>query len=443
MLEKFFKYIESNKLFNLSDKILLTVSGGVDSVVMTDLFYRAGIKFGIVHCNFNLRGAESEDDEKFVKTLLEKHKVPFFLRKFNTKEYAKKNKLSVQLAARNLRYEWFNELIESSDYDYFATGHNLDDQIETFFINFFRGTGISGLHGILPKNGKCVRPLLFAEREKIEEYAGNRNLDYRLDSSNLSDKYFRNKIRHQLLPALKNIKPDTGKIFFDNFERIRGCEEIFKQKIAEEKSRIFILGPDRIRISIQELNKLKPVNIYLYEFLKPFNFNFSTVEQIVSSLNKTSGKWFYSPTHRLLKDRKYLMISETDRHDEFEFVEYEINLSDDFIRQPIKLNFSAQEYYSGFKIKKSPMVAQLDFNKLVFPLILRKWKYGDVFCPFGMKGSKKLSDYFTDKKISSLEKENIWLLLSENKIVWIVSYRIDNRFRIDNHTKRVFIIRAG
>ena len=313
MLNSFTTYIKKEKLFSKTNTILLTVSGGIDSIVMCELFHQAGLKFGIAHCNFQLRGEESDTDELFVEELAEKYDVQFHSVSFNTAAYAKKNKLSIQLAARKLRYDWFEEIRSQFDYNYIATAHHQDDSIETFFINLIRGTGIAGLHGILPKQNSIIRPLLFTNKKEIELFAKKNKLKFREDSSNASDKYVRNKIRHQLIPLLKELNPNIHQTIADDIQRLSETEKVYKKEITNKRSKIITEDRNGIRISIKALKKLNPIAPYLFEFLYPLGFNSSTTDEIIESLNKQSGKQFFSATHRLIKDRDFLFIESRNK----------------------------------------------------------------------------------------------------------------------------------
>ena len=438
MLKKFKDFIFQESLFENDDKILLTVSGGPDSVVLCELFYRAKYNFGIAHCNFHLRGKESDEDEIFVRDLSKKYKVQFYVKHFNTKKYAKDNHISIEMAARDLRYNWFFELLKKEKYKYIATGHHLDDQIETFFINIIRGTGIAGLHGIISKQNNIIRPLLFAYRNDIEAFLKKNNIPFRTDSTNNSVKFMRNKFRNLILPQLYQINKNYKKTIINDIKRLKDAEFIYKTKINEVKKNILIKGGKNILIPIEKLKELNPLRTYLFEFLSSYNFNFSTVEDIISRLDDISGKQFFSSSHRLIKDREYLIISELDKKSEANAIEFFINENDLFINTPVSLKFKKLIYNKDFIISKDKFIACFDKDKLKFPLQIRKWKKGDYFYPFGMNKKKKLSDFFIDEKFSLLEKEKIWLLCSDNDIVWIIGKRIDNRFRIRNNTKNIF-----
>lgn len=437
MQTSFLNYIKKEKLFSVSDKVLLTVSGGIDSIALCDLFHKSGLKFGIAHCNFKLRGKESDKDEKFVESLATKYNVTFHSTTFKTKAFAKKNKLSIQVAARELRYNWFEEVKQEFKYKYIATAHHLDDSIETFFINFTRGTGISGLHGILPKQGAIIRPLLYATKVDIEAYAKKNKLKHREDSSNASDKYTRNKIRHHIIPVLKELNPAFEKSASATIQHLIDVETIYKTQIDNKRSSIVKTENSIIKITIASLQELNPLHTYLYEFLKPFNFSASHVEEIISAFDGESGKQFFSETHRLIKDRNALLIQPLTLQLE-EAQSFKINKGQsEFISNSLKLKFETLPL-ENYQPTNSQSIANLDFDKLHFPLELRKWQQGDVFYPLGMKGRKKLSDFFVDKKLSLYQKENCWLLTSEGKIVWIIGLRIDDRFKVSPQTSKIY-----
>jgi tRNA(Ile)-lysidine synthase len=440
MQQELISYIHQEDLFNSKDKILLTVSGGIDSVVMCELFHKAGLQFAIAHCNFQLRGEESEGDEQFVKKLAAKFSVPFHVIQFDTKAYIKQNKLSTQVAARELRYEWFEKIRKENNYNYIATAHHEGDVIETFFINLIRGTGISGLRSIVPKQGKIIRPMLFTNRKGISDYAKKNKIVYRQDSSNSSDNYLRNKIRHHLIPVLTEFSPVAEASIMHSIEKLREAETIYQRTIEEVRSRIFTKQNDTIRISIPELKKLNPVSTYLYEFLKPFGFNSSTTTDILSILNGESGKEFFGTTHRMVKDRDFLLLQPLTATVDTPTV-YLISEDQLELQTPaLNLEFRTEMYAADKDISKTDNLVMIDLDKLTFPLTIRKWQTGDSFQPLGMKGKKKLSDFFIDKKLSLLEKENTWLLCSDEKIVWVIGMRLDERFKVTDKTTKVFII---
>jgi len=439
MLDNFLHYIDQKNLFSDQDPILLGVSGGLDSMVMTDLFEKAGYTIGIAHCNFSLRGKESDGDEHFVHNYADGKKIPFYSKRFDTKKFAASNSTSIQMAARDLRLNWFREISIQEGYKYFATAHHLDDQIETFFINLLRGTGIAGLHGILPKSGKLIHPLMFAGRNEISQYAEKHNLKYREDSSNKKTDYIRNKIRHKVIPELEKIKPGFSNILSNDILHIRSVENIFRRHLKETWQSISALDKNRTKIDLEQLKRLPELETYLFEFLVPFGFNTSDAAQIVASLDTVSGKQFFSKSHRLILDRDHILIEENKNsvHDQEEFL---ILFNKKKIEIPVILNIKTLSRTPGFQILTDPYIAQLDADKIEFPLKIRKWQKADRFFPLGMKGKKLLSDFFTDQKFSLIQKEECWLLLSGNNILWIIGHRMDNRFKIADSTRNILEI---
>ena len=359
----------------------------------------------------------------------------------------KKNKLSIQVAARQLRYQWFEEIRTQFEYKYIATAHHQDDSIETFFINLIRGTGIAGLHGILPKQNNIIRPLLFTGKDKIEVFAKKNKLEYREDSSNASDKYVRNKIRHKLIPLLKELNPNISQTIAEDIQRLSDTEKVYKKEIENKRSKIVKEDKKTIRISIKEIQKLKPRVAYLFEFLRPMGFNSATIAEIIISLDGISGKQFFSATHRLIKDRDFLII-EPNEALSIEKISGKKKEENCFIKQNQtklllesgKLKFKILSKTPNSVLRSPNSIANIDFDKIKFPLEVRKWEKGDTFYPLGMKGKKKLSDFFIDKKISISEKENTWLLTSKNQIVWVIGLRLDDRFKVTDKTKKIYFV---
>lgn len=435
MLNSFSFFSRQNQLSS-SSPILVGVSGGRDSVVLCDLYHHAKIDFVIAHCNFGLRSEESNEDEKFVIQLAEKYQVPLFRTNIPTKEYSGKMGISIQMSAREQRVKWFKELCKTNKFEYYATAHHSDDAVETYLINQIRGTGISGLHGILPKQDQLIHPLLFASRKDITNYAETNKLDWREDSTNSQTKYLRNKIRHQVLPLLEEINTGIKKTFLENMNRIYETEQIYHQKIEELKNELFLKTKEGWSIPLDKLRKNEQSTTVLFEFLKGYGFNFSQCEQVLqeNELSQT-GALFNSSNYQLLRDRYFLFIREVKAK---KTKEYFIKSTVDQIEEPIKLRIESSE---NIDIISDSTIAKLDADKLVFPLKLRKWKQGDYFYPLGMKGRKKLvSDFFIDQKMSIFEKQNTWILCSNNEIVWIMGLRIDNRFKISSKTSKSLII---
>jgi tRNA(Ile)-lysidine synthase len=437
MFTRFTEYITKNNLLLKDDKVLLTVSGGIDSMVMLHLFTRTSFEIGIAHCNFQLRGMESDEDETFVNRISADHAIPYFLKKFKTKEYAEELGISIQMAARDLRYQWFEEIRQANSYNYIALAHNKNDAIETFFINVTRGTGIKGLTGMKNKQDKIIRPLLFATRREIEEYCSKNNIRYREDSSNISTRYSRNKIRHNIIPEFEEINPGFYRTMSETMERLSEAEKIYSKTIEEKKKEVVFETGEKVLIDISKLNNLNPVATYLFEFLRPYQFPGQIIPDIVEALDGLSGKQFLSPTYRLIKDRDHLIITKRGKE---EAGRYYIDDYTESLAHPISLLIKRKTRTSGFSIPTSPDIACIDYEKLNFPLILRKWQKGDYFQPFGMDNIKKISDYFIDIKLSLPEKENTWILTSGIKIVWIVGKRPDDRFKITDETKEILLI---
>jgi tRNA(Ile)-lysidine synthase len=441
MQSDFLNFFTNNKLADPSSRILLAVSGGIDSVVMADLFFKAGYSFAIAHANFQLRGEESIRDENFVRKLANLYKVELFTELFNTQRYASSHKVSIQVAARELRYRWFNELLISHGYHFIATAHHLDDQVETFLINISRGTGIAGLHGIPVKQGNIIRPMMFTGRKEIQAYATENHLEFVEDSSNKSIKYTRNRIRHKVIPELEKINPSFRERLNETIRNIQEAEIIFKKAIADTANSIIEMKGEAFSIRIKDFYALEPSRTYAFELLEPYGFSLANVNDIINLRDSIPGKEVVSPTHRLVRDRDVLLI--VPKHSFDQENDYKIDWIDiqNTISIPVRLSFEILHTLPDSLIVPSN-TALLDLEKLVFPLKIRKWRRGDVFIPFGMTGPKKLSDFFIDMKFSKIDKENQWLLCCGDEIVWVIGQRIDNRFKIDKNSKRILKISA-
>ena len=431
MKNNFLHYIHEHKLFDTKSKILLAISGGIDSVCLADLLIRSGYNVEFAHCNFKLREEESDQDEIFVSDLANKNKIPFHHISFDTNHYALSNKLSIQMAARELRYEWFEKVRREISADYIAIAHNQNDNIETFFINLINGTGLKGLRAIQNKNNFIVRPLMFASRNQIEEYVKSKSLNFREDSSNKSKKYQRNKVRHDLMPLLKQINPSIENTIADEIEIIKNTYSIFKEQVDRVVKEISCQTDDGIKISKNKLIKLEPIDTYLYEILNVFGF--TDLKSIKNSILVNPGKQFFSKSHRLLIDREFIFIEKIE--DDF-FNDILINESTLILSSPLNISFKIS---SNDQIDKIKDTACFDYEKLVFPLVIRKWKSGDKFIPSGMKSFKKLSDYFIDNKINRLLKEKILLICSNDDIIWVIGHRIDERYKATSKTKKMYI----
>jgi tRNA(Ile)-lysidine synthase len=430
MIKTFQDHIDSKLPFLRSSKLLLAISGGIDSVVLTHLCYKMGLNIALAHCNFNLRGKESDADEDFVLQLAEDMELEVFVENFDTEAFAKDEKLSIQMAARTLRYLWFLELREQLKFDYILTAHHADDNLETFFINLSRGTGLDGLLGIPEVNNNIVRPLLPYSREDIENYAKEHKLAWREDSSNNSTKYLRNKLRHDVIPILKEINPH----FLQNFAKtqtfLNDSKFIIEDKISDVTNKVIkSIEGHTVTLNIEEIKNLSHPKAYLYELLK--NFGFTEWDDVFNLLDAQSGKQIKTNTHRLIKDRDCLLLSEIHTVNSQNI---HISETDKIVETP----FGVLVFEEADAVLETPKtVIYVDQDLLKFPLTLRKWEEGDVFYPLGMTGKKKLSKYFKDEKFSLLDKENTWLLCSDDAIVWVINKRADNRFRITDTTKHI------
>jgi tRNA(Ile)-lysidine synthase len=434
MLTRFEAYIKEKGLCNKDDEILLAVSGGIDSVVMTDLFINAGYSCSILHCNFKLREAESDGDEAFVRSLSAIYDIPVYVKHFETEDYASENGLSIQMAAREMRYKWFDEMGGKSNANYIATAHNMNDSVETLLLNLTRGTGIKGLNGIPGKNGTYIRPLLFAKRTEIQEYCHLHKLNYREDSSNASKKYSRNKVRHDLIPLFEEINPSFLDTMNENINRFGEAYELYSKEILRVKNEIFIDKSSHKEIDLLKLRKLYPLSTWLYELFSEYGFSINQCLNIEKIIDSDSGKQFISPTYRLFKDREKLLLYETEYKS---FERYYIDSPESKATLPFSMDMEVlnQEQLSEFP--DSSNIAVLDLYKLSFPLTIRKWQHGDYFYPLGMDQLKKLSDFFIDNKLPVPEKNRTWILCSGKDIVWIMGQRIDNRFKITDKTSRI------
>jgi len=436
MLNLFKKYLEEHRLIREKGKILLAVSGGVDSIVLVHLFKQSNIEFDIAHCNFCLRGKDAKNDQEFVETLAKKLNVTCHVKLFQTDSYAKKNGVSIQMAARELRYSWFNQLVDLHNYSCIAVGTHLNDSIETFLLNAAKGTGISGLKGIQSINGNVIRPLLFASKREIETYALKNKIEFRTDKSNDSLKYLRNKIRHQIVPVLEKINPSFEATFKQNFENLSFVETVYLDHITTLKKELVKCSEESTNIDFDQLKKLNHSEHYLYELVKSYGFTFKVCQDIVRS--STSGKQFFSKEYQLIVDRTQLILQKIKRKSANVGV---ISQSSGHIEIPLSLSFEAITVPS--KLEVSSEIALIDLEKLVFPLEIRPWRPGDFFYPFGMKQKKKLSDFFIDNKLSLFEKDETFVLTSREEIVWIIGHRLDNRFKIEPTTNKVLRIILG
>ena len=428
MIKKLKEKLNLSFPFLKEKRLLLATSGGLDSMVMVYLLHELKYNVAIAHCNFQLRGTESFEDQIFVQNYANLHAIPFFTTQFDTKSFAETNKLSTQVAARELRYNWFYELLEKAPFDYILTAHHANDNLETFFIHLLRGTGLDGLVGIPVQNDKIIRPLLTFSRDEIFSFATEHKIFWREDSSNSSDKYLRNKIRHDLIPLLMEMNSN----FLTTFDKTQSHLQESKELVEEASSLFYDKVATRIGEEIHfDLIQLKTrlnYNAYLYQWLNKYGF--TAWEDIYDLVDSQSGKQVFSAKFRVVKDRDRLIVSLRNEKDANE--EYIIYETQKEVNLPLKMAFSTPK---GLLISKNTAIF-VDEDKLQYPLVLRRWKQGDVFQPYGMGGrSKKVSKFFKDEKMSLLEKENCWILCSNNQLVWIVGIRQDERFKIEPTTK--------
>ncbi len=432
-MEKAFKNeIKSQFPYLSNSKILLAVSGGVDSVVLAHLCKIAKLDFTLAHCNFNLRDEESDADEDFVAALAKKMNLALFVENFDTEQYAKDNSLSIQMAARDLRYEWFEELRLKHQFDFILTAHHANDSLETFFINLIRGTGLEGLSGINADSNYIIRPLLNFSRKEILAYAEENKISWREDSTNASTKYLRNKIRHELVPVLEEINPQFLETFLKTQSHLKENEELIEDYLSLLYPKIIGKTEYGYSLDINYLKKVPNSSAILYQLLK--SFGFTEWNDVYHLLDAQPGKMVFSTSHRLIKDRDYLLLTEIDKTED---KVYKIAKNEDFAMLPMgTFSFSEVKEIN----EKASNCIYIDPEKLEFPLTVRKWQQGDIFYPFGMKGKKKLSDFFKDKKLSLPEKENSWLLCSGEKIVWVINQRADRRFSITSSDQKIIKI---
>ena len=427
-------YIEKYQLLEESCPVLVGLSGGADSIALLTLLVKLGYSCIAAHCNFHLRGEESMRDERFAEEYAKTLQVPFLKTDFDTEQYAAANHLSIEMAARELRYNWFEEKRSETGAQAIAVAHHRDDSVETVLMNLVRGTGIRGMSGIRPKNGYVVRPLLCVTRKEITAWLDARNISYVTDSTNLSDAYTRNFIRLRVLPLLEEINPSVRTAIARTADHLSAAEAVYMHVVEQAKAEVLDEGN---RISIPALMHYPSPDAILYELLKAYNFSRTVSEDIYAALEGEPGKQFFSPTHRLVKDRDYLLLSSIETKPEQAYV---LSGNEEKWVGPVELSFNKVVISENFHIRKDKNIAYFDYDKLAFPLTLRTWKDGDWFIPFGMKGRKKLSDYFSDRKFSRFEKERVWLLCSGNDIIWIVGERPDNRYSIGSATKCALIV---
>ena len=462
LLQRFQQYISDHHLFSPKDTLLLAVSGGVDSVVLCELCKQAGFQFIIAHCNFTLRAEESARDAAFAQQLAQGYQVPFLIKEFDTQVYAESNKLSIQEAARELRYNWFAALMKSEmgnrkadvggentkigepttnhkpqTINSLVTAHHLDDNIETMLMHFFRGTGVHGLRGMLPKQGNIVRPLLFARKQELKQFATANKLNWVEDSSNALDKYSRNYFRNQLIPLVQKIYPEAENNLAGNLRRFADMELLYEQAVELHKRKLLEYKGQEVHIPVLKLQKSEPLHAIVYEIIKEFGFSAAQVEEVIRLLRSESGRYVQSATYRIIKNRRWLIIAPAQSQEAQTLViDEEENR---IVFENGSLNFE-QLQNKNVQLSNEPFMAFIDLDTIQFPLMLRKWKKGDYFYPLGLRKKKKLARFFIDQKLSLTDKEKVWVLESNKKIIWVVGLRIDDRFKITDATKQILKI---
>lgn len=433
ILKRFERYVEENKLFSKDEKILVAVSGGRDSMMLLWLLHQLSYPIEIAHCNFQLRGEESDADEQLVHGFAVDNGIPIHVQRFDTAGYAAAHKLSIQIAAREMRYAWFERLRMERGCKVIAVAQHMNDSVETVLLNLSRGTGLQGLQGILPlrDDSHVVRPLLFLQSEEITVFVHNQGIPFRDDSSNFSNKYARNKIRLDIIPEFEQLNPHFIRVMADNIARFRDAQEVINKHMQELRSQIIIARSDHAwRIAKEELERLQLSELYF--MFEPFGFSKTVLQDLLESLHKDSGKQFASDTYIIITDREDVILSKKN-----------MNL------EPVYIDLSTTRVeWGGFQIEitgnsdlgieNGTGIAKIDTVSLVYPLTIRQWEEGDSFQPLGMNGKKKLSDYFIQKKINILDKKRVPILVNgDGKIIWVVNYHLDERFKIRDNTQKV------
>ncbi len=438
LFSRFIEHVKDRKLFAPGDRLLLAVSGGLDSVVLTHLCARAGYRMGLAHGNFGLRGDESNRDEAFVRGLATELGVSVHIKKWDTEQYARAHKCSAQVAARTLRYEWFDSLLQSNGednkrrYQALVTAHHSDDNVETVLMNFCKGTGMKGLEGIPEKRGAIIRPLLFASRKEIADYAAAAGLAWVEDSSNSEEKYTRNYFRHVVLPAIQKVIPEVSENMKDNLARFHEVGELYTQAVQTHKKKLMKFRGTEIHIPVLKLMQARPLKTILYELLKDYGFSPAQVASAEELLKSGSGRYIVSSTHRVLRNRAWIIISPLQGTAPGIVVVEEGAQEVPFDLGVLEL----RELNGPVELRKNGADEIVDAGGLEYPLLLRRWKAGDYFYPLGMSKKKKLSRFFIDQKLSQPDKEAVWVLESARRIVWVLGHRIDNRFRVTQSTRK-------
>lgn len=432
------QFAQQHNVLRKGDQVLVAVSGGLDSVTLLHLLTQLPLRLGVAHCNFGLRGAESDADEELVKSLAKQYGLPFYHTLFDTESYAKKNGISTQMAARELRYQWLDQVRKENGFHFLAVAHHKNDNAETLLLNLVKGTGIAGLSGMAVKNGHIIRPMLDLTREQIKAYAELKGLTWREDASNASNKYQRNSIRNQVIPLLQEINPNLLETLGEEIQRFKDTEDIYQKGLTYYRGKLLDKRKDGIYIAIKKLATYPAKRSILFEILRDFGFNAADVDDMLGALDSTEAKQFVSATHRVVKDRDFLILCElaTDALSPVVIEKFS---------KPTKLGHAQLKYHvqpaKGYQILDKSYVAAIDQDKLELPLVLRPWKQGDYFYPLGLNKKKKVNRFLMDQKLGTLEKERTLILTSGDHVVWVVGQRMDHRFRVTEHTKTVLEIK--
>ena len=438
--ERFSQFLDEQALCQPDGRILLAVSGGKDSVLMTHLFAGAGYAIGIAHCNFQLRGADADADEALVNRLARQLDAPFYTTAFDTETYARSHGISIQMAARDLRYAWLETIRASQGYDCIAVAQHQNDHLETLLLNLVRGTGLGGLRGIHPKRGRIIRPLLFLTAAEVAAEVGRQGLDYRDDASNFSTKYARNKIRLEVIPKLKELNPALEHTMAENMAHFTDAQTVLQRYVSELRDQLFM--PKQVgegkewHIPIAGLSTLEPQLFLLYELFKPYGFSEAVLADLVEALDGISGKQFFSPSHVLYLDRQTVVMRRSEPFTDDVATIHEADKSVCWGECRFEAGWSTDTV-----VRADPSIAQFDADRLVFPLRIRSWQPGDAFHPLGMGGRKKLSDFFVSLKIPAHDKHRVPVVVNGNgDIIWVAPHRMDNRYKITAETKKVFTL---
>jgi tRNA(Ile)-lysidine synthase len=437
--QAFEEYVGQEKLFSRHDRLLIAVSGGLDSCVLLHLLVSCGYPVVLAHCNFRLRGAESDRDEEFCRSLAVHYNADLHVRTFDTGTYASEQKLSTQEAARELRYRWFGELADHHGFNRILTAHHADDNVETMLMNLFKGTGITGLRGMLPLVGRIARPLLFATRKELEEYASVHGLSFVEDSSNVTDKYTRNFFRHHVIPLVENVIPGAMDHCREDIRRFREVESVYREAMDRKIATLVTRKGEEVHVPVEKLRLATPFQSMVFELFSPAGFSATQVAGIIRLMDAETGRYIDSPSHRLLKNRNWFILTPHTHASQDICIIPEPGHTVTFPNGSLDLHLEP-----AVEVREVPgdkMIACIDASQVQFPLILRRWKEGDYFYPLGMPKKKKVARFLIDNKVPRHEKEKTWVVESAGRIIWVVGHRIDNRVRVRPSTSMILVMK--